>query len=50
MINSVVVGMHLSDLIVEGESPLEDVYEPMRFNEDASAHDFQHHLLPHGPR
>jgi hypothetical protein len=50
MMNSVVAGMHLSDLIVEGKSPLEDVYEPMRFNEDAWAHDFQHQLLPHSPR
>lgn len=43
MTNGVVAGMVLSDLIVDGQSEWEDVYQPMRFNEDASANAFRHH-------
>jgi len=43
MTNGIVAGMVLSDLIVNGESPWEDVFQPQRFNEDVPGHDFRHH-------
>ncbi|WP_323192655.1 FAD-dependent oxidoreductase [Halostella sp. PRR32] len=43
MTNGIVAGMLLSDLIVDGQSEWEDVYQPMRFNENASADPFLHH-------
>lgn len=43
MSNGIAAGVLLSDLVAEGQSPWQDVYHPMRFNEDASAHSFKHH-------
>lgn len=43
MTNGIVAGMLLSDLIVDGQSEWEDVYQPMRFNENAPADTFLHH-------
>lgn len=43
MTNGTVAGMLLSELIVDGQSEWEDVYRPMRYNEEASADAFQHH-------
>lgn len=43
MSNGIVAGKLLSDLMVTGESPLADVFHPIRFNEDASRGDFCRH-------
>lgn len=43
MTNGIVAGRLLSDLIVTGENPWEEVYHPIRFNEDASRENFCQH-------
>lgn len=43
MTNGTVAGLLLSDLVLGNENPWQEVYEPMRFNEEASGDSFRQH-------